>query len=175
MTFRVTIELAGNAVAKGRHRSRIAHDRGGQEFVQNYPDGKTAKYEAQLRWAGAQAMLAQQPGVAPVLRPCRVVVDVYMPVPQNPQGGKRGRAAMLAGAIRPTKKPDADNYLKTVGDALNGVVWKDDSNIAEAIVRKWWAEHPRLVVIVETIEPPAIQDAQPLRATAGGLFAGAPA
>lgn len=154
MTLHVTIALDGAAVAKGRHKARLQETKSGRSFVQEYPDGKTVKYEAQLRFAGQCAMRDQAPGQSPTIKPCKVTVDVYLQAPQTPPGGKRVRAAMLEGYLRPTKKPDADNYLKTVGDALNGVVWNDDSVIAEAVVRKWWAEYPRLVVTVETIEPP---------------------
>jgi len=177
MSFRLTVELDGAAVAKGRHRSRIATGKSGGQFVQSYPDSKTVKYEAQLRFAAQIAMREQNPSAPPTARPCKVVVDVFMAAPGNPPGGKRVRAAMLAGIFRPTKKPDADNYLKTVGDALNGVVWADDSAIAEATVRKWWAEHPRLVVTIETIEPPplptGIRPASP--APVGDLLARVPA
>jgi Holliday junction resolvase RusA-like endonuclease len=34
-------------------------------------------------------------------------------------------------AIWHTKKPDIDNLAKAVMDALNGIVWKDDSQICE--------------------------------------------
>ena len=33
--------------------------------------------------------------------------------------------------IRPTRKPDIDNIVKVVADALNGVAYKDDSGIAD--------------------------------------------
>ena len=36
----------------------------------------------------------------------------------------------------PAKKPDADNILKAVCDALNGFAWKDDAQVIEAHVRK---------------------------------------
>ncbi len=159
MPLRITIELDGAAVAKGRHQSRLQQTRDGRSFVQEYPAGKTVKYEAQLRFAGMCAMRDQAPGQPPTIQPCKLTVDVYMQAPLTPPGGKPVRAAMLAGEMRPTKKPDVDNYLKTVGDALNGVVWSDDSNIVEAVVRKWWAEHPRLVVAVETFDPPAAPEA----------------
>ena len=31
---------------------------------------------------------------------------------------------------------DADNYMKTIGDALNGVAWEDDKLIVELEVKK---------------------------------------
>lgn len=181
MSLSVRIELDGAAVPKGRHQSRINEKKDGTQFVQEYPDPKTVKYEARLRYAAQCAMEEQNPGAPPTILPCRVWVDVHMQAPQTPEGGQGVRAAMLAGLMRPTKRPDADNYLKTVGDALNGVIWKDDSAIVEATVRKWWAENPSLVVTVETVDPPSIpavsasHRAKRERAGAGDLFAGAAA
>ena len=40
-------------------------------------------------------------------------------------------------AYRHTSKPDADNVLKAVLDALNGVAWIDDAQIVTATVRKF--------------------------------------
>ena len=36
-------------------------------------------------------------------------------------------------------KPDADNLLKAVKDALNGLLWRDDSQIVLLRVSKWYA------------------------------------
>ena len=52
---------------------------------------------------------------------------------------------LLKPASRPKKKPcypvtrpDLDNYLKLVQDSLNGIVWKDDSQIiACTVVKKY--------------------------------------
>ena len=40
-------------------------------------------------------------------------------------------------SYRHTSKPDADNVLKAVLDALNKVAWIDDAQIVTAIVRKF--------------------------------------
>lgn len=40
------------------------------------------------------------------------------------------RPKTVAKCVRyPIKRPDLDNYIKLVSDALNGLVWKDDSQI----------------------------------------------
>ena len=36
----------------------------------------------------------------------------------------------------PTSRPDADNYAKLVLDALNGVLWRDDSQVVRLFVEK---------------------------------------
>ena len=39
----------------------------------------------------------------------------------------------------PIVKPDLDNVLKLVGDALNEILWNDDSQIIEVVVSKFYA------------------------------------
>lgn len=40
---------------------------------------------------------------------------------------------MLAGEIRPTKKPDMDNVVKIIADSLNNLAYYDDTQIVEAV------------------------------------------
>ena len=47
---------------------------------------------------------------------------------------------MLSGIIKPTKKPDIDNIAKIICDGLNGVAYKDDSQIIYLAVIKRYAE-----------------------------------
>ncbi len=44
----------------------------------------------------------------------------------------------------PTGKPDSDNYAKLLLDALNGVVWRDDSQVCRLFVEKVYCDlaHP---------------------------------
>ena len=40
------------------------------------------------------------------------------------------------GEVWHTSRPDADNLIKAVKDACTGVLWKDDSQVCEMVVRK---------------------------------------
>jgi Holliday junction resolvase RusA-like endonuclease len=40
----------------------------------------------------------------------------------------------------PVKKPDADNVLKLVLDALNKKAWRDDAQVIDARIRKLWTD-----------------------------------
>ena len=55
---------------------------------------------------------------------------------------------MADGKIRPTKKPDADNIMKAVADALNGIAYKDDSQIVNVTIAKWYSDTPRVEVAI---------------------------
>jgi Holliday junction resolvase RusA-like endonuclease len=150
VTERLVFSLAGPPRGKGRHRARIARSKAGAAFVQSYPDGATVKYETQLRYVAQQQMGDRPPWLLPV----RVHVEVLLPIAQS--GAEWEKEAKLAGAILPAKRGsgDADNFLKIVGDSLNGIVWVDDSQIVEATVIKRYAVAPRLSVVAETLEPP---------------------
>lgn len=76
--------------------------------------------------------------------PVSLTLTAYMRIPKA--ASKQRRAAMLAGAERPTKKPDGDNLAKLTMDALNGVCWRDDVQVVDLTVRKFWSDEPRLVV-----------------------------
>ena len=39
----------------------------------------------------------------------------------------------------PVRKPDLDNYIKTVLDALSGIAFPDDAQISTIIARKRWS------------------------------------
>ena len=65
---------------------------------------------------------------------------------------KKKRQAMLDKKIRPTKKPDADNVCKVICDSLNGVAYRDDTQIVDCMVRKFYGEVPRVLVTIEDIK-----------------------
>ena len=59
---------------------------------------------------------------------------------------------MLSCSLRPTKKSDADNIGKIVMDGLNKTAYKDDKQVVELLVRKWYAEDPRVEILVSNEE-----------------------
>ena len=59
---------------------------------------------------------------------------------------------MLDGKIRPMKTPDCDNIAKICLDALNDIAYLDDSQITCLLVLKFWSEHPRVEITLESQE-----------------------
>ena len=51
--------------------------------------------------------------------------------------------------IRPMKKPDNDNIVKVVQDALNQIAYRDDVQIVDCQLRKFYSENPRVVVTIQ--------------------------
>ena len=62
---------------------------------------------------------------------------------------------MAAQALCPefvTKKPDLDNLVKALGDGMNGVVFADDSQIAQnGICRKVYGDTPGVTVTIRAL------------------------
>ena len=131
--------MDGQPVGKGRPRFSRASGT-------VYTPEKTARYEERLAWA-AQSVMAGRPLLTGGLQ---VDIEAYMDIPKSKP--KTFRAAALAGAIRPTTKPDPDNIAKML-DALNRVVWVDDSQIVTLNVRKHYSDRPRLQITVREIAP----------------------
>ena len=82
-------------------------------------------------------------------------VIAYYPIPSSKS--KKQQRLMEDGTIRPTKKPDTDNVLKVIADSLNQVAYKDDAQVVDASVRKFYSRKPRTVVFLSEyihLDPP---------------------
>ena len=79
-----------------------------------------------------------------------VRIFAYYPIPKS--ASKRKRQAMLEKKIRPTKKPDWDNGGKVICDSLNGIAYRDDAQVVDSMVRKFYGEDPKVVVTIEEIK-----------------------
>ena len=74
----------------------------------------------------------------------------YYSIPKS--ASRKKKAAMLAGDIRPTKKPDMDNVVKIIADSLNQVAYRDDTQIVDCQCRKFYSEEPRVEVIIRQVQ-----------------------
>ena len=64
---------------------------------------------------------------------------------------KKDRSRMLSGELKPTKKPDADNIVKIICDALNGIAYKDDTQVVELEIKKVYGEVEKVIVEIEEL------------------------
>lgn len=139
--------VPGEPVGKGRHRavSRKRRDKStgkmGSYIAHITPD-KTEEYEQLVANTGCEAMRACQLFEGPVL------VELYMGLSIPKSMSKKRKAQALGGLLFPTKKPDMDNVIKAIFDGLNGVVWVDDVQVVDSVVRKRYAEVPGVKVRV---------------------------
>lgn len=140
MTAPVTITVLGEP--KGKGRGRVGRLANGRPVV--FTPSATRTYEGRLQDAAS----AEMGGRPPMEGPVEVHMLAQFLVPAS--WSKKKQAAALCGEIRPTKKPDGDNILKCC-DALNKMVWRDDSQIVKATVEKRYGAQARLVITAREI------------------------
>lgn len=97
-------------------------------------------FEAKKQW-----------GNAPVLdKALSMHLVIYRQIPKSTS--KKKSTQMNDGKIRPIVKPDISNYIKLIEDALNGVVYKDDSQIVELEAKKFYSNNPRVEIQVKELK-----------------------
>jgi Holliday junction resolvase RusA-like endonuclease len=95
-------------------------------------------------WRGAVAeKAAQARGDRPLMTgPVMLQVDFCFPRPKA-----HYRTGRHAGELKPgspsshSTKPDVDKLLRAIGDALSGVIWRDDCQVVSVTATKTYAEH----------------------------------
>jgi Holliday junction resolvase RusA-like endonuclease len=135
--MQIHFQVEGDPKGKGRPRfSRVGN------FTKVYTDKQTLTYEAMISTFAKQAMGGTEPLKAPV----SVFLYVRLPIPQSYP--KKRREACLSGAEKPCKKPDIDNIAKTYLDAMNGVIFVDDTQVIDLHVKKLYATDSGVDVMV---------------------------
>ena len=79
--------------------------------------------------------------------PLDLRITAYYGIPKS--ASKKKRQQMADFQIRPLKKSDWDNIGKIIADSLNEVAYKDDVQIVDAQVRKFYSNRPRVVVTIQ--------------------------
>lgn len=124
------IEFIVPGAAMGKQRPRFVR-RG--KFVSTYTPQETKNYQKQVLIAynkearGRKLFGSIKAEVCAIYEPPKSV-------------SKKTREKMISGEIPYTKKPDVDNILKSVCDALNEVTYDDDAQINDARVTKMYGE-----------------------------------
>ncbi len=158
----IRIVIPGVPVGKARARSNIlmrngkpVMGAGGRPIMTHHTPEKTENYEALVKYAGHQAMNGNPPTDQ------AVAIDLQLFVVPPASWSQKKRRDALEDRIRPTTKPDADNVLKAIADGLNGIVWADDKQMTDVIIRKRYAETPRAILYVRpALAVPSAPDTQ---------------
>ena len=67
-------------------------------------------------------------------KPIDITIEAYFSIPKS--YSKKKKQLISESKLFPTKKPDADNIIKVICDALNGVAYHDDKQIVSCKCRK---------------------------------------
>ena len=110
----------------------------------------TVKYE-QLAKASYNRVATKRDFIA--IGDIEVKIMAYFKIPAS--ASKAAKTRMLEDRLRPTKKPDVDNIIKIVLDALNNTAWHDDAQVTDVICEKHYGIIPRVEVTIRAKEAPA--------------------
>lgn len=131
----VQFTVPGEPVAKGRPR-----------FRQNgfaYTPQKTANFEALVKWeyhrqtGGYKFPDDAQLGMR---------VEAFFDIPKSKS--KKMQKDMELGVVKHTKKPDADNILKSIADGICHIAYRDDSMLCYVEVTKKYSREPKTIVTI---------------------------
>lgn len=137
MRFIVEGKPQGKARARTFYNARVGK-------MQSITPEQTKSYEDLIRWsykaAGGQYMGEK------VLQ---VHIQAFYPIPKA--FNKSQKKAASSEELRPTTKPDCDNIIKVVLDALNGVAYYDDKQVVCVSCNKYYGESGYLHITIEEI------------------------
>ena len=112
--------------------------------IRLYDPKKTADFKKELR------LLAQAEHVEPLRDALSVEIWFYREVQKSIS--KKEHVRRTTGHVRPIKKPDVDNYIKSTLDGLNGILWRDDAQIVDLNTHKYYSENPRIEIELEELK-----------------------
>ena len=121
----------------GKERPRVVNGHA-------YTPEKTKAFEQAVAWAYKAAGGKMMEGYI------EVNVTAFYDIPKNTS--KKSRELMERGIILPMKKPDVDNVVKAVLDALNGIAYKDDNQVVRETGAKFYGKEPCLYIEVKTYD-----------------------
>ena len=134
--MRYEFEVIGKIVGKERPRVNMYSG-------MVYTPGKTKDYETLIQ----QSFKIKYKNFMQLEGRISVEIIAYLAIPKSAK--KSEIPKMLDNEISPTKKPDVDNITKSVLDAMNNFVFKDDNQVSKVAVEKRYGNIEKIVVKVE--------------------------
>ena len=129
-------EVPGEIVGKGRPRLNTYTN-------QIYTPLKTKDYETLVK----QYFRLKYPRYETLENRIHVKIISYFKILKSTN--KHNAEEMLNGNLSPTKKPDIDNIIKVILDALNKMAFKDDNQITKIEVEKVYSTEEKVYIKIE--------------------------
>lgn len=136
MTF--FLEVPGEVVAQSRPRFKRMKD-----FVTTYDPKRSKDYKQIV----ADTFKKKYPDAEPIEGGIWFGLTVFMPIPKSYPKWKKKLA--LKNELFPAKRPDIDNYFKSVTDALIGLAYKDDKQIVSSTMAKRYGMSPKAIIFIK--------------------------
>lgn len=134
----VKFTVPGQPVPQGRPRFTT------KPFVRTYDPPKSAKYKRKVK-RFAEKVAPDKPLQG------ELYAEVLIYKETLKSFSKIKKAAAEARTLRPTTKPDVDNYAKGILDAVKGIIWEDDGQVVDLVTRKFYSEIPRAEITIREI------------------------
>lgn len=137
ITFTVEGKPQGKARARTFYNKRLGR-------MQSITPEQTKSYEDLIRWSYTAAG-GKYLGETTL----QVDIQAFYPIPKAFSKAKTNDA--VTQKLRPTTKPDCDNIIKVVLDALNGVAYYDDKQVICVSCNKYYGETGYLKVTITEV------------------------
>lgn len=128
--MRQILIVKGKPKAKGRPRAAVVTGKDGNQRIVNYTPKKTRTWEDIIRWTWISEKRKKLKGKI------RLDVYFYFSIPKSYSRSKR----VELGTSYYDKKPDIDNLIKTVMDALNDLAFDDDKQVVILVASKFYID-----------------------------------
>lgn len=134
--MKYSFEIKEKAI--GKQRPRYSSKTG-----RMYTPTKTSSFEEKVKWAfkskyNIEKELSTKPFKAKI-------TAIFEP----PKSISKKKKDELLSKVDYTKKPDADNIAKIILDSLNGLAYKDDSQVSALLVLKDYGLENKIIVELE--------------------------
>jgi Holliday junction resolvase RusA-like endonuclease len=127
--------IPGNPVGKARPRFNSQTNR-------TYTPQETRDYEELVKWSYRAKYSGKM-----LTGEISAAITAYYKIPDS--WSKKRKEQAVNGELKPTVKPDCDNVVKAILDAINGVAYKDDAAVTDLEFHKRYTiSNPRVEVII---------------------------
>ncbi|MCC0658357.1 RusA family crossover junction endodeoxyribonuclease [Clostridioides sp. ES-S-0123-01] len=134
--MKINFTIDGEPIGKERPRMNTYAKR-------TYTPNKTKDYENLIKWLYQSKVKYYFEGYIKMTLRC------YYSIAKS--NSKKVKEQKRNNVLRPSKKPDIDNVVKIVADALNEIAYKDDTQIVEVVASKYYSDKPRIEVVLEDV------------------------
>ncbi|MGX1430181.1 Holliday junction resolvase RusA-like endonuclease [Cytobacillus horneckiae] len=135
----IQFTVYGEPVAQGRPRATTINGK-----VRMYDPEKSKSFKEYVKLVASQNRPSQL-----ITGPIVLSVIVFKPTLKS--FSKKKALEAENGGLRPITKPDVDNYVKGIKDALKSVIWKDDSQVVDLQVSKYYSQNPRVEITIQQL------------------------
>ena len=135
--MRYSFEIQEKAIGKERPRYNT-------KTHTTYTPQKTKDYEEMVRWSFVSKYNIEKEASYEPFK--ATIVAIFKP----PVSTSQKKLKELIGKPY-MKKPDIDNIAKAILDSLNGLVYKDDNQVTELIIRKEYGLENKVLVELEEL------------------------